>query len=265
MAADHFVAAAQPVQTHVFHTSNRGLVEGDIRVATASGDIPGYWAQPAAPGPEGGYPVMLVVQEIFGVHEHIRDVVRRFAHQGYLAVAIELFMRQGDVSGLTSLDEVLKIAYQAPDAQVLADLDASVAWAAEKGGNVQRLGICGFCWGGRIAWLYAAHQPKLKAAVAWYGRLEGEASATHPRHPIDVAAELKAPVLGLYGGEDAGIPPESVHRFEQALAKAASPSQMHVYPHAPHAFFADYRPSYHPDEAKDSWRRALEWFQQHGV
>jgi carboxymethylenebutenolidase len=210
--------------------------------------------------------VILVVQEIFGVHEHIKDITRRLAKLGYLAVAPELYARQGDVSKLASIDEIReKVVSKVPDAQVLADLDAAVAWAGENGGDLSRLGITGFCWGGRITWLYAAHQPRLKAGVAWYGRVKGEASELNPKHPLDVAAELKAPVLGLYGGQDQGIPADTVEELRAAIQAAGGKSEIHVYPDAPHAFHADYRPSYRKAEAEDGWRRLQQWFKAHGV
>jgi carboxymethylenebutenolidase len=207
--------------------------------------------------------VILVVQEIFGVHEHIRDVCRRLAHAGYLALAPELYVRQGDVSQLASIEEIFaKVVSQVPDAQVLADLDASADWARRNGGSAQ-LGITGFCWGGRITWLYAAHNPRLNAAVAWYGRLRGVSSALQPRHPIDLAASLKAPVLGLYGGKDEGIPLADVEAMRAALKASGSASEIQVYDDAPHGFHADYRPSYREAAAHDAWQRALAWFAGH--
>lgn len=257
-----FAAAVAPVTATQLHTSCAGLLASDISIPTADGSIPGYCALPSGDGP---HPVIIVVQEIFGVHEHIRDVVRRFAHLGYLAIAPDLYVRQGDVALLTSVEEVRKIVGIVPDAQVLADLDATLDWAITHSGDAGRVGITGFCWGGRITWLYAAHQPALKAAVAWYGRLHGTPTALHPRSPLDVAGELKVPVLGLYGGQDTGIPLESVQQFQFALDELASPSKIHVYAEAPHAFFADYRPSYRKVAAEDGWQRTLEWFRQHGV
>jgi carboxymethylenebutenolidase len=208
-----------------------------------------------------------VIQEIFGVHEHIRDVCRRLARLGYFAVATELYARQGDVHGMTDIQEVVtKVVARVPDAQVLSDLDATVAWAAASGkADATRLGITGFCWGGRIVWLYAAHSPALKAGVAWYGRLEGTADPLHPKHPIDVAADLKAPVLGLYGAADTGIPVESVEKMRAALRAAGARSEIVLYPDAPHGFHADYRPSYRAGPAAQGWQRMLEWFRSHGV
>ena len=212
------------------------------------------------------FPVVLVVQEIFGVHEHIKDVCRRFARLGYLAIAPELYARQGDVSKLSEIDEIRKVVSRVPDAQVMADLDATVAWVKAGGeGNIEKLGITGFCWGGRIVWLYAAHSRQLKAGVAWYGRLVGNSSELQPKHPVDVAGSLNAPVLGLYGGSDQGIPLDTVERMQTALKTANSPSHIVVYPDTPHAFFADYRPSYRKQQAEDGWNRLREWFKQHGV
>jgi carboxymethylenebutenolidase len=257
-----FATATPPVQATLITTDTAGLQAGDIQIAAADRTIPGYWAAPSGAGP---HPVVLVVQEIFGVHEHIKDVVRRFAKLGYLAVAPDLYVRQGDVSGLESIDEIRKIVVTVPDRQVMSDLDASLAWAQDHGGDVNRAGVTGFCWGGRITWLYAAHQPKLKAGVAWYGKLVGDASALAPQHPVQLATQLKAPVLGLYGGQDQGIPLDTVEQMRDALARAGSPSSIHVYPDAPHAFYADYRPSYRKEAAQDGWQRMLDWFRQHGV
>lgn len=262
-AAAGFALAVRPVSAEtVIRTDAAGLLAGDVSIPVEDGDIPGYLARPEGEGP---FPVVLVVQEIFGVHEHIKDVCRRFAHEGYLAIAPEMFYRQGDVSGLRDFDAILAIVRQVPDAQVMEDLDAAVAYAAGQHGNVARLGITGFCWGGRITWLYSAHSELLRAGVAWYGRVTGEASELQPRHPVDVAAELHAPVLGLYGGQDTGIPMSEVEKMQAALAAADSPSTFHIYPDAPHAFFADYRPSYREDAAADAWPRALAWFRDHGV
>jgi carboxymethylenebutenolidase len=208
---------------------------------------------------------VLVVQEIFGLHEYIKDVARRFAKLGYVAVAPDLYHRQGDVSRLPTIDAIREVVVKVPDAQVLSDLDACVAWAAQNGGDDRRFAVTGFCWGGRITWLYAAHQPKLKAGVAWYGRLVGDATALQPKYPVDVARELGAPVLGLYGGQDNGIPLEAVEKMRTALATAKSPSTIHVYPDAPHAFHADYRPSYRKADAEDGWKRLQEWFEKNGV
>ena len=260
-----FAAAVLPVRADtVVSTSAEGLTAGEVKIPVADGEIPAYRAMPATGGP---FPVVLVVQEIFGVHEHIKDVCRRFAKEGYCAVAPELYARQGDVSKYTDYKQIFaEVVSKVPDAQVMADLDAAVAWAAKSGsGDAARVGVTGFCWGGRITWLYAAHSVTLKAGVAWYGRLVGEATPLQPKYPIDVAAQLKAPVLGLYGGQDQGIPLTDVEKMRAALAAAKQPSEIHVYPEAPHGFHADYRPSFREADARDAWRRCLEWFRKNGV
>ena len=258
-----FAAAVQPVTADTLTTDSAGLEAGEVKIPTADGDIPAYRAKPAA---GGAHAVVLVVQEIFGVHEHIKDVCRRFAKVGYCAIAPELYARQGDVSKYTDYrDIVSNVVSKVPDAQVMSDLDATVRWAAANGGDATRVGVTGFCWGGRIVWLYAAHSPTLKAGVAWYGRLTGATSELQPKYPIDLAAELKAPVLGLYGGKDDGIPLSDVERMQAALAAAKDPSKIVVFPDAPHGFHADYRPSYRPEAAKEGWTQCLAWFRGHGV
>ena len=261
--ATGFAVAVQPVAAQTtITTDTTGLDAGEIRFKTADGEIPAYRAMPATGGP---FAVVLVVQEIFGVHEHIKDVCRRLAKEGYMAIAPELYARQGDVSKL-SMTEIMPVVAKVPDAQVMGDLDAAVAYARESGrGDTNRLAITGFCWGGRITWLYAAHNPGLKAAVAWYGRLAGEASERTPRHPVDIAAELKAPVLGLYGGADQGIPIQTIERMRAACTAAGKTCEIIVYPGAPHAFNADYRPSYRAEPAKEGWSRMLAWFRRYGV
>ncbi len=240
-----------------------GPVSADT-VVTTDVEIPAYRAMPATGGP---FPVVLVVQEIFGVHEHIKDLCRRFAKQGYLAVAPEMYARQGDPSKFTDWKQLFaEIVSKVPDAQVMSDLDAAVAWAGKSSsGDVRRVGVTGFCWGGRITWLYAAHSKQLKAGVAWYGRLVGQATELQPKYPLDVAAELHAPVLGLYGGQDQGIPLADVEKMRAALAAAKSPSEIVVFPDAPHGFLADYRPSYRSAEAAEAWKQCLAWFRRHGV
>ena len=260
-----FALAVQPVTAQTMITTDAsGLSAGEVKIPAPGGDIPAYRAMPNSGGP---FPVVLVVQEIFGVHEHIKDVCRRLAKLGYLAIAPELYARQGDVSKMTDINEIIsKVVSKVPDAQVMADLDATVAWAEKSGkGEVDKLGITGFCWGGRVVWLYAAHSPRLKAGVAWYGRLVGQASDLTPKYPVDIAATLKAPVLGLYGGADSGIPPETVEQMQKALQAAKSPSQIVLYPDTPHGFYADYRPSYRKDEAQNGWQRLQEWFKKYGV
>jgi carboxymethylenebutenolidase len=261
-----FALSVQPVSAQTITTDATGLTAGEVKIPLKDGPIPAYRAVPEKGGP---FPVVLVVQEIFGVHEHIKDVCRRFAKLGYLAIAPELYARQGDVSKMTDIQDIIgKVVSKVPDSQVIADLDATVAWAKASGnGDTSKLGITGFCWGGRIVWLYSAANPNLKAGVAWYGRLSGAGKATElqPKFPIDVVGELKAPVLGLYGEKDTGIPVKDVEAMREALKKANKPSEIVLYPDAPHAFFADYRPSYKKDAAEDGWKRLLEWFKKNGV
>ena len=260
-----FAAAAGPVAADtVITTASEGLTAGEVKIPTADVEIPAYRAMPAKGGP---FPVVLVVQEIFGVHEHMKDLCRRFAKEGYLAVAPELYARQGDPTKFTDWKQLFaEVVNKVPDAQVMSDLDAVVAWAGKSGsGDVKRVGVTGFCWGGRITWLYCAHSPQVKAGVAWYGRLIGESSPLQPKYPIDVVAELKAPVLGLYGGQDQGIPLADVEKMRAALAAVKNPSEIVVFPDAPHGFNADYRPSYRAEDAREGWRQALAWFRRHGA
>jgi carboxymethylenebutenolidase len=258
-----FALAVQPIGAATITTDSNGLIAGEIRIPVADGEIPAYRALPAK---GRKFPVVLVVQEIFGVHEHIKDMCRRFAKAGYLAIAPELYARQGDVSKLTDFKDILPIVAAVPDAQVMSDLDAAVAWAKASGkGNVKHLGITGFCWGGRIVWLYAAHSTELKAGVAWYGRITGTTSDLQPTYPINVANQLKAPVLGLYGGLDKGITQADVEQMRAALTAAKSKSEIVVYPEAEHGFNADYRPSYNAAAAKDGWSKALAWFKKNGA
>jgi carboxymethylenebutenolidase len=259
-----FAAAVQPVSAQTITTGTEGLVAGEVRIPVADGEVPAYRARPEGAGP---YPVVLVVQEIFGVHEHIKDVCRRFAREGYLAIAVELYARQGDVSKMTDFKQIVsEVVAKVPDAQVMSDLDAAVAWAGKSGeGDAARVAVTGFCWGGRIVWLYAAHSPTLKAGVAWYGRLTGETNELQPKYPLDVASQLIAPVLGLYGGRDAGIPVEDVEKMRAALRSANEPSEIVLFPEAEHGFHADYRPSYQAETAKDAWRQCLAWFRRNGV
>jgi carboxymethylenebutenolidase len=262
-----FAAAALPVvaQTAI-KTEAAGLVVGEVDIPVGDFKMPAYRAAPAG---RANAPVVLVISEIFGVHEHIADVARRLAKEGYFAIAPELFARQGDPQSYGEIARLMtEIIAKVPDGQVMGDLDACLAWAAGQGADARRVAVTGFCWGGRIVWLYSAHNPAVKAGVAWYGRLVGPTNALMPRNPVDVAGDLKAPVLGLYGGQDTGIPLDTVERKKKALAEgsaAARRSQFHVYPDAPHAFHADYRPSYRREAAIDGWRRCLEWFRAHGV
>ena len=259
-----FAAAVLPVaaQTMV-KTDNAGLTAGEVILTIKGQKVPVYRAQPEG---KTNLPVILVISEIFGVHEHIADVARRFAKLGYLALAPDLFVRQGDATAYGSMAEVMKeVISKVPDEQVMGDLDTCVAWAGQNNGNAAKVGITGFCWGGRITWLYAAHNPNIKAGVAWYGRLVGDKSALLPQHPVDIAATLKAPVLGLYGGKDGGIPVDTVEQMKRALANGSSKSDFVVYPNSGHAFHADYRPSYVEADAKDGWKRCLDWFKANGV
>jgi carboxymethylenebutenolidase len=259
-----FALAVQPVcaQTMIV-TDAEGLTAGDVKIPTKDGWIPGYRAMPAT---GKNFPVILVVQEIFGVHEHIKDICRRFAKLGYFAVAPELYHRQGDPSKLATNKEIFaQIVSKVSDAQVMSDLDATAAWAGKSGGDLKRLGITGFCWGGRITWLYAAHNQAVRAGVAWYGRLVGDKTDMTPAHPTDLVDRINAPVLGLYGGADAGIPNDTVETMNALLKKAGKPSTIHLYPDTPHAFHADYRPTYRKEQAEDGWKRAIEWFKKHGL
>ena len=263
--ASGFTLAAGPVMAStVITTDATGLTAGEVKIPVADGTIPAYRAAPAG---ATNAPTILVVQEIFGVHEHIKDVCRRFAKLGYMAIAPELYARQGDASGYTDNAKLFAdIVNKVPDAQVMSDLDACVKWASTNGGNATRLGITGFCWGGRITWLYDAHNPNVKAGVAWYGRLVGDKDPLRPLHPVDIADKLHAPVLGLYGAADAGIPVTTVDTMKAALEKgpaAARASTFVVYPDTPHAFHADYRPSYREKEARDGWNRTVEWFKKY--
>jgi carboxymethylenebutenolidase len=262
-----FAMAVRPVSADTITTDAKGLEAGEVKIPVKydekEGEMPAYRAMPEKGGP---FPVVLVVEEIFGVHEYIKDVCRRFAKLGYLAVAPELFARQGDVSKITEIKDIMPIVQKAPDAQVMSDLDSTVAWAKKSGkGDTSKLGITGFCWGGRIVWLYAAHNKDLSAGVAWYGRLVGDADKLHPKHPIDVVSDLKAPVLGLYGAADQGIPVESIEKMQKALKDAKKPCEIVLYPDTPHGFHADYRPSYRKDNAEDGWKKLLQWFKKNGV
>jgi carboxymethylenebutenolidase len=265
--ATGFAAAAGPVMAQtMITTSADGLDVGEQQIPARDRSIPAYVALPKR---AGKYPVVLVVQEIFGVHEHIKDVCRRFARAGYMAIAPELFVRQGDASKISDIPTLFReIVSKVPDEQVMSDLDACVAWAGKTAkANTQKLGITGFCWGGRITWLYVAHNPKVDAGVAWYGRLVGDPTPNSPRNPIDLTDKIDRPVLGLYGGADQGIPVATVERMRAGLAAFGNDkkSMIHVYEGAPHAFYADYRPSYRKEAADDGWKRALAWFKQHGV
>jgi carboxymethylenebutenolidase len=262
-----YAAAAMPIiaQTAI-KTPVAGLVAGEVTIDVNGFKMPAYRSAPAG---KSDLPVVLVISEIFGVHEYIADVTHRLAQAGYMAIAPELFVRQGDPNEYGELAKLQsEIIAKVPDAQVMADLDATVAWASRNGGNAQKLAMTGFCWGGRITWLYAAHQPQLKAGVAWYGRLVGNTTAQTPAHPLALASQLKAPVLGLYGAADTGIPLDTVEKMKVALAQGPGPaksSEFVVYPEAPHAFHADYRPPYRKAAADDGWQRMLNWFKKQGA
>ena len=258
-----FALAVQPVSAAAITTDTKGITAGEVKIPVSDGEIPAYTAKPAK---GSSFPTVLVVQEIFGVHEHIKDVCRRLAKAGYMAVAPEMYARQGDVSGMEDIQKIIsEVVSKVPDTQVMSDLDSAAEWAGKNGGNPQKLAVTGFCWGGRIVWMYAAHSDQLKAGVAWYGRLITPSNEMAPTNPIDVAAKLKAPVLGLYGGKDQGIPLETVDKMKAALKSAGGKSDITVYPEAPHGFHADYRASYREVDAKDAWQRMLIWFKKHGV
>ena len=261
-----YAKATQPIAAHAISTPADGVVAGEVTIRSGDFALPAYRACPEGTGP---FPVVLVVSEIFGVHEYIADVARRLAGLGYLAIAPEMFVRQGDAKAPMDIPTLFAtVVSKVPDAQAMADLDACVAWAAENQGDTARLGVTGFCWGGRMTWLFSAHQAAVRAGVAWYGRLTGPTTPLQPRHPVDIAGELRAPVLGLYGDADAGIPLAAVEQMKQALAQgsaAAKASQFVVYPKAQHAFHADYRPAYDEAAAKDGWQRCIAWLRAHGV
>ena len=262
-----YAAAAAPIMAQTaIKTPVTGLVSGEVTIDVNGFKMPAYRSAPAG---KTGLPVVLVISEIFGVHEYIADVARRLAQAGYMAIAPELFVRQGDPNEYGEIAKLqAELISKVPDAQVMRDLDACLAWAAAHGGNTDRLAITGFCWGGRITWLYAAHQPRLKAGVAWYGRLVGQSTPQTPAHPLALVGQLKAPVLGLYGAADTGIPLDTVDKMRAELATgpaAAKASEFVVYPDAPHAFHADYRASYRKPAAEDGWQRMLAWFKRHGV
>jgi len=258
-----FALSVLPASAQTITTDATGLVAGEVKIPVPGGGIPAYRAMPATGGP---FPTILVVHEIFGVHEHIKDICRRLAKLGYFAVAPYLYAREGDVAGKTDMKDVLPIVRKVPESQVAADLDATVAWAKSTGrADTSRLGITGFCWGGRQVWLYAAHNPNLKAAVAWYGPLRFPQSDNAPVNPADEVKQMDAPVLGLYGGADQSITADQIDAMRAAIKAAGKSSEIVVYPDTPHAFNADYRPSYRPKAAKDGWERMLAWFKKNGV
>jgi len=262
-----FAAAVLPVTAQtVIKTDTNGLTAGEVTIPVGSFKMPAYRAAPAG---KTNAPVVLVVSEIFGVHEHIADVARRFAKAGYYAVAPELFVRQGDAGSYGEIGKlVAEVISKVPDEQVMGDLDAAAAWAKGQGADSSKLAVTGFCWGGRITWLYSAHNPGVKAGAAWYGRLVGASNPLQPTNPVELAGKLNGPVLGLYGGADQGIPVDTVDKMKTALAAgsaAAKKSEFMVYPEAPHGFHADYRPSYRKEAAEDGWKRCIAWFKANGV
>ena len=255
--------AATRVEAQAIQTSAEGLDAGETKIAVSDGALPAYFAKPTGAGP---FPVVLVIEEIFGVHEYIKDICRRLAGQGYFAVAPELYARLADLSKMTDIKQIIgEVILKAPDAQMLADLDAAAAWAAANGGAPERLAVTGFCRGGRNTWLYAAHNASLKAAVAWYGPIVGPTSEIQPATPAMLAGHLKCPLLGLYGGQDAGIKPADVQAAAEQARAAGKSVEIVIYPDAPHGFHADYRPSYRAADAADGWQRMLAFFRAHGV
>jgi carboxymethylenebutenolidase len=258
-------AGAAVAQTAI-KTSSEGLTAGEVMVDVAGFKVPAYVARPTG---KTNLPVVLVIQEIFGVHEYIADTARRFAKAGYLAIAPELYARQGDPTKYNAIADLIReVVNKVPDAQVMTDLDGMVAWARANGGDANKVAVTGFCWGGRITWLYAAHSKNVKAGVAWYGRLVGQPNDLQPKNPVDLVASINGPVLGLYGGADTGIPLDTVERMKTALkdgSAAAKKSEFMVYDGAPHAFHADYRPSYRAEPAADGFKRCVDWFKANGV
>ena len=266
-AAGMFAAAVTPISAQTkITTDNKGLIEGEVKIPVADGEIPAYRAMPDTKNKK--FPVVLVIHEIFGVHEWIQDVSRRFAKLGYMAVAPALYARQGDVKTIKEIRELQRdIFSKIPDTQAMSDLDATVAWAKKNSGNTKKLSITGFCWGGRITWLYAAHNRDVDAGAAWYGRLVpgAQKNPVQPTMPIDVAKNLDVPVLGLYGGLDKGIPVDTVQRMQDELKKGKSKSEIVVYPNADHGFHADYRPSFNREASEDAWRKLQDWFRKNGA
>ncbi len=258
-----FTLATQRVEAQVIHTDAAGLVAGEAQIPTDDGHLPAYFARPDKPGT---FPVVLVNEEIFGVHEHIKDICRRLAKVGYLAVATEYYARIGDLSKMTDSAQIFTdVISKAPDAQYMADMDSTIAWALKNHGSATRIGTIGFCRGGRQTWLFAAHSPQLKAAVAFYGPLGGTPTPIQPQSGLDVAGQIKCPLLGLYGGKDASIPVDLVHQAEAKAKAAHKIIDIVIYPDAPHGFNADYRPSYRQADAEDAWKRALAWLKRFGV
>lgn len=257
-----YTLAAGPVRAEVIKTEMSGLAAGDAKVKVDGGEMPLYFAQPeGAKSP----PVILVAMEIFGLHEYIRDVVRRLAKLGALAVAPDYYFRKGDLTKIPEIKDLMPLVNAKPDAELFADLDATAAWAAAQGGDTARLGIVGFCRGGRSVWEYAAYNGKLKAGVAFYGSLVDPQNPVWPKSPAQLAPEMKAPVLGLYGGADQGIPVAQVEAMKAALTAAGKTAEFKIYPDAPHGFHADYRASYRQEAAEDAWKQMHAWFKKYGV
>ena len=258
-----FTLATARVEAQVIHTDAAGLDAGEARIPTTEGELPAYYARPAGAGP---FPTVLVIEEIFGVHEYITDICRRLAKLGYLAVAPELYARIGDLSGMTDASAIIRdVISKAPDGRLMQDLDSTAAWAAANKGDPARLAVTGFCRGGRNVWMYDAHNPALKAAVAWYGPIKGQPSPIQPTNPGDVAGGIHAPLLGMYGGRDTGIAVPDVQAAAAAARAAGKTVEIVVFPDAPHGFHADYRPSYRKADAEDGWARMLAWFKKYGV
>ncbi len=258
-----FTAAVARAQTAAIHTDDSGLEAGEAAIPVMDGKLPAYHARPAGAGP---FPTILVIEEIFGVHEYIKDVCRRFAKLGYLAVAPELYARLADLSTMSDPNEIVaRVISKAPDATMLADLDSTAAWAAANHGDPARLGVTGFCRGGRDTWLYAEHNPQLKAAVAWYGPVKGSVSEIQPHTPTDEAAALRCPLLGLYGGRDPSIMQADVQAAAQIARDAGHVVDIKIFPEAGHGFHADYRATYDKAAAEQGWAAALAWFKAHGV
>jgi carboxymethylenebutenolidase len=262
-SAAGYTLLAGPVRADAIKTDTQGLTAGDAKVAVAGGDMPVYYARPAG---VANPPVILVAMEIFGLHEYIKDVTRRLGKLGALAVAPDYYFRKGvDLTKIENIQALLPIVNTKADTELFADLDATAAWAKSQGGNTDRLGIMGFCRGGRTVWRYSTHNPNLKAGVAFYGSLADEPNAAMPINSIASAKDVKEPVLGLYGAEDQGIPVDQVNTMKKALADAGKTAEFKIYPGAPHGFHADYRPSYRKEAAEDGWKMMTDWFKKYGV
>ena len=257
-----FTMATERVEAQAIHTDSEGLMVGEMQVPVADGNLPGYFAQPAGSGP---FPTVIVVEEVFGVHEYIKDTCRRLAKLGYLAITAEFYARLGDLAHMTDMKDIMGVIGRSPDATLMTDMDSLAAWSFANGGDPGRLGVTGFCRGGRAVWLYAAHNPALKAAVAWYGPIGGERTSIQPQTVADIAADIQCPLLGLYGAKDPGIPPEAVQAAAVKARAAGQPVEIVEYPNAAHAFHADYRPSYVRDAAMDGWEKMQAWFHKYGV